>query len=122
AVQQLLAQGAGLAVQKRSEFIDYDARQPYTAQFHASVQHELPGAIVAEIGYVGSRGYNLPFYSDPNAVPVQFNAVNGHWQVVPGSSIRFPDWGRIRTRSNVAQSWYDGFTASVNRRFSRGLL
>ena len=122
AVQQLLAQGVGLAVQKRSEFIDYNARQPYTAQYHASVAHEFPGQLVAEVGYVGSRGYNLPFYSDPNARPVQFNAADGHWQVVPGSSLPFPDWGRIRTRTDVARSWYNGMTASVNRRFSHGLL
>ena len=122
AVQQLLAQGTGLAVQKRSEFIDYDARQPYTVQYHASIAHELPGQMVVELGYIGSRGYNLPFYTDPNARPVQFNATDGHWQVIPASSLPFPDWGRIRTRSNVARSWYNGFTASVNRRFSRGLL
>jgi hypothetical protein len=121
-IQRLLEQGTGLAVQKRSEFIDYDARQPYVAQYHASVQRELARGIVAEIGYVGSRGYNLPFYSDPNAVPVQFNAANSHWQVVPGASLPFPSWGRIRTRTNIARSWYNGMTAGVNRRFSNGLL
>jgi hypothetical protein len=122
AVQQLLAQGTGLAVQKRSEFIDYDAKQPYTVQYHASLAHELPGQMVAEIGYIGSRGYNLPYYTDPNARPIQFNAADGHWQVVPNSNVLFPDWGRIRTRTNVARSWYNGVTASINRRFSRGLL
>ena len=121
AVQELLAQGIGLAVQKRSEFIDYDAKQPYTVQYHASVQHEL-GGIVGEIGYLGSRGYNLPFYGDPNSVPVQLNAADGHYQVIPGASLRYPSWGRIRTRTNVARSWYNGMTASVNRRFSDGLL
>src|SRR5204863_9727617 len=49
AVQDLLAQGTGLAVQKRSEFIDYDARQPYTAQYHASIQHEVVNLLVGEI-------------------------------------------------------------------------
>jgi Carboxypeptidase regulatory-like domain/TonB dependent receptor/TonB-dependent Receptor Plug Domain len=122
AVQDLLAQGTGLAVQKRSEFIDYEARQPYTIQYHASVQHEIGHAIVAEIGYIGSRGHNLPFYSDPNAVPVRFNAADGHWQVVPGAVLPFPSWGRIRTRTNVARSWYNGMTAGVNRRFANGLL
>ncbi len=121
-IQQLLSQGTGLAVQKRSEFIDYDARQPYTVQYHASVQREIANGIVAELGYIGSRGYNLPFYSDPNAVPVRFNAADGHWQVVPDATLPFPDWGRIRTRTNVARSWYNGFTASVNRRFANGLL
>ena len=121
-IQQLLAQGTGVAVQKRSEFIDYNARQPYTLQYHASVQHEIVSGIVGEIGYIGSRGYNLPFYSDPNAVPVRFNAADNHWQVVPGATLPFPSWGRIRTRTNVARSWYNGLTASANRRFSNGLL
>ena len=122
AVQQLLEQSVGLAVQKRSEFFDYDARQPYTVQYHASVAHELPAQQVAEIGYIGSPGYNLPFYSDPNARPVQLNAADGHWQVVPGSNLPFPDWGRMRTRTNVARSWYNGVTASLNRRYANGLL
>src|SRR5262249_14012885 len=59
--------------------------------------------------------------SDPNAVPVQL-AADGHYQVIPGAAIRFPDWGRIRTRTNAAQSWYNGLTASVNRRYSNGFL
>ncbi|HEV2986356.1 MAG TPA: carboxypeptidase regulatory-like domain-containing protein [Vicinamibacterales bacterium] len=122
AVQQLLAQGTGLAVQKRSEFIDYNARQPYNVQYHVSLQREIGGRVVAEIGYIGSRGYNLPFYSDPNAVPVQYNAADGHYQVVPGAGLLFPDWGRIRTRTDVARSWYNGMTASVHRRYSNGLL
>jgi hypothetical protein len=122
AVQTLLAQGTGLAVQKRSEFIDYEAKQPYTTQYHASIQHEIRNGIVAEIGYVGSRGRNLPFYSDPNAAPVQFDAADQHWHVVPGGSLPYPSWGRIRTRTNAARSWYNGMTASVNRRFANGLL
>jgi hypothetical protein len=122
AIQQLLAQGTGLAVQKRSEFIDYDAKQPYTTQYHASVQHEIVSGVVVEVGYVGSRGYQLPFYSDPNAVPVRFNAADGHWQVVPGATLPYPSWGRIRTRTNTARSWYNGMTASLNKRYSNGLL
>jgi hypothetical protein len=55
-------------------------------------------------------------------VPVQFNAADGHYQVIPGASIRYPDWGRIRTRINVAESWYNGMTATLKRRFSDGLL
>jgi hypothetical protein len=122
AVKDLLSQGTGLAVQKRSEFIDYNVKQPYTLQYHASFQREIGNGIVGELGYIGSRGYNLPFYSDPNAVPVRFNDADGHWQVVPGAGLPFPSWGRIRTRTNIARSWYNGMTASLNRRFANGLL
>jgi hypothetical protein len=122
AIQQLLELGTGLAVQKRSEFIDYNTRQPYAAQFHLSVQHEIVKGIVGEVGYIGSRGYHLPFYSDPNAAPVRFDAADGHWHVIPGATLPYPSWGRIRTRTNVARSWYNGLTSSVNRRFANGLL
>jgi hypothetical protein len=122
AVQQLLSQGTGLAVQKRSEFIEYHTKQPYTTQYHASVQHEIGRGLIAEIGYIGSRGYNLPFYGDPNSIPVRLNEADGHYQVIPGAALRYPDWGRIRTRINIARSWYNGMTASLNRRFLNGLL
>jgi hypothetical protein len=122
AVQQLLSQGTGLAVQKRSEFIEYNTKQPYTTQYHASVQHEIGRGLIAEVGYIGSRGYNLPFYGDPNSIPVRLNQADGHYQVIPGAALRYPDWGRIRTRINIARSWYNGMTASLNRRFLNGLL
>jgi hypothetical protein len=121
AIQQVLNGGTGLSVQKRSEFIDYDTKQPYTQQYHVSVQHEIAGGVVAEVGYIGSRGRNLPFYGDPNSVPVRL-AADGHYQVIPGAALRFPSWGRIRTRTNQAESWYNGLTASVNRRFANGFL
>ncbi len=38
----------------------------------------------------------------------------------PGAALRYPSWGRIRTRINVARSNYQGFVASVNKRFSSG--
>src|SRR5258708_15965996 len=72
AIQQLLAQGTGLAVQKRSEFIDYDAKQPYTTQYHASVQHEIVNGVVAEIAYAGSPASNLPSYTAPTPPPRPF--------------------------------------------------
>src|SRR5205814_8890071 len=53
AVQDLLAQGTGLAVQKRSEFIDYDARQPYAVQYHASLQPQTVNGIGGDVGYSG---------------------------------------------------------------------
>jgi outer membrane receptor protein involved in Fe transport len=122
AMQQVLDRGiAPGLVQRRSEFIYWDANQPYTQHFHVSLQKELPGALVVEIGYLGSRGKNLPFYGDPNSVPAE-RLPDGTKRVIPGATIRYPSWGRIRTRINIAESFYDGFIASVNRRFSNGLL
>jgi Carboxypeptidase regulatory-like domain/TonB dependent receptor len=120
AIQNLLNQGTGLAVQKRSEFIDYNAAQTYMAQYYLDYQHELPGGLLADLGYVGSRGYNLPFYGDPNSVPAQQTPLG--WQIVPGATLRYPDWGRVRTRINSAQSWYNGLIVKVNRQLKNNLM
>jgi hypothetical protein len=105
-------------VQKRSEFIAYDLEQPYMQQWHVNFERDLGHNVVAEVGYLGSKGSNLPFYGDPNTTPSQY--VNGVKQLVPGAALRYPSWGRIRTRINVARSNYQGLVASLNKRFSDG--
>ena len=105
-------------VQKRSEYVAYDEKQPYTEQWHATVERDLGHSMTAQIGYMGSSGHNLPFYGDPNTTPSQY--VNGVKMLVPGATIRYPAWGRIRTRINVAHSTYEGMTAGLTKRFSHG--
>jgi hypothetical protein len=103
-------------VQKRSEFIFYDEKQPYMQQWNVNFERDLGHKIVAEVGYLGSKGSNLPFYGDPNTTPSEY--VNGVKQLVPGAKLRYPAWGRVRTRVNEARSIYHGMTASVNKHYS----
>jgi hypothetical protein len=117
-MKDVLAGGVGPNVQKRSEFIQYDIEQPYMQQWHVNFERDLGKNFVGEVGYLGSKGSNLPFYGDPNTRPSQY--VNGVKQLVPGAALRYPSWGRIRTRTNVARSNYQGFIASINKRFSEG--
>jgi hypothetical protein len=118
-IQGILAGGVSTAVQKRSEFIFYDTKQPYNAQWYLNTQQELPGGMVAEVGYLGSRGVNLPYYGDPNSRPTEYLA-DGTKRVVPGSALRYPSWGRIRTRRTGAESEYNGLTLGLQKRFERG--
>lgn len=118
-IQGVLAAG-GTAVQKRSEFIVYDAKQPYAVQWHLNTQQELGRGFVAELGYLGSRGENLPYYGDPNTAPSEY-LPDGTKRVVPGATIRYPSWGRIRTRTNGAESEYHGLIVALQKRFSDGL-
>lgn len=120
AIQQVIAAGVSDAVQKRSEFIYYDANQPYNTQWYLNSQHELAGGFVAEVGYMGSRGVNLPAYGDPNTTPSEYTA-DGTKQIVPGAKLRFPSWGRIRTRKTDAWSRYNGVTLGLQKRYSQGL-
>jgi hypothetical protein len=103
-------------VQKRSEFIFYDEEQPYMQQWNVNFERDLGHKVVAEVGYLGSKGTNLPFYGDPNTTPAEY--VNGVKQLVPGATLRYPSWGRVRTRVNEARSIYHGMTASMNKRYS----
>ena len=116
AMIDVLNAGVGNRVQKRSEFIYYDAKQPYMQQWHVNYERDLGHQLIASAGYLGSKGTNLPFYGDPNTTPSEY--VNGVKQLVPGATLRYPSWGRIRTRINEARSIYHGATASVNKRFS----
>lgn len=116
----VLAKGVNPStVQKRSEYIFYDAKQPFMQQWHANVERDLGGNLVAEVGYIGSKGHNLPFYGDPNTTPSEYGP-DGVKRLVPGAKLRYPSWGRIRTRINVARSNYHGMTASLNKRYSHG--
>jgi len=119
---EVLAGGVNPAsVQKRSEFIEYDLEQPFLQQWHVDVEHELPFGLVGEAGYIGSKGSHLPYYGDPNAVPSEYTA-DGTKRIVPGATLRFPSWGRIRTRTNIARSIHHGMLLGLNRRFSDGLM
>jgi hypothetical protein len=112
-IQTVLA--SGVDAQRRSEFIDYDARQPFVQQWHARIERDLGAGVSAELGYLGSRGHNLPFYGDPNAVPSEYLA-DGRKQVIPGAGLRYPTWGRIRTRTNIAHSTGHAVVAGIRKR------
>jgi hypothetical protein len=117
-IREVLA--AGTDAQRRSEFIAYDARQPFLQHWHARVDRDLGGGVTAEMGYLGSRGHNLPFYGDPNAVPSE-RLPDGRKRVIAGADLRYPSWGRIRTRINVARSRAHALVAGLRRRSARGL-
>jgi hypothetical protein len=120
-IQDVLASGVGTAnVQKRSEFISYDTDQPYNVQWYLNTQHQIGGGFVAEVGYMGSRGVNLPYYGDPNTTPSEYTA-DGTKRIVPGAALRYPSWGRIRTRTTGAWSQYHGLTLGLEKRLSHGL-
>ena len=88
-------------------------------QWHVNFERDLGFNLVGEIGYIGSKGHHLPFYGDPNTVPSEYGA-DGVKRLVPGAGLRYPSWGRIRTRINIARSAYHGMTVSLNKRYSHG--
>ena len=65
------------------------------------------------------RGTTCRSTAIPNTVPSEYGA-DGVKRLVPGATLRYPSWGRIRTRINEARSIYNGMTVSLNKRYSNG--
>ncbi len=82
-------------------------------QFSVNLQHQLTDSLVADIGYVGTRGDRL------------FRTVNNN-QPLPGpgsvqSRRPFPMFGAMNTVMSLAESQYDGLEGRLEKRFSQGL-
>lgn len=89
-----------------------DFQTPYAYHFNASIQHQFGENIGTEIGYVGSRGRNLPIFMEVNPATI----VNG----VVGPRL-FPAFSLVRPTFSVAESKYDSLQASVRMRPTSGV-
>ena len=124
-------------------FTDTGNVLPYSEQWNFNVQHQLPGAILLEVGYVGSHGLKLPTTRTLNQLPDSALALgNSLRDLVPN-----PFYGQISTgilanptvsraqllrpfpqfdgvsavNSTWASSVYHALEAKVEKRYSNGL-
>ena len=91
-----------------------DFQTPYAYHFNATVQHQIGDNIGAEIGYVGSRGRNLPIFMEVNP------GVYSPGQTAIGPRL-FPAFSLVRPTFSVAESQYDSLQASVRMRPTSGI-
>jgi hypothetical protein len=90
---------------------DYRNRKDmYVSQWGLSVQRALPHDLVGTLSYVGSKG--------------TFELITSYVNLIdPAVGARpYPAFGQVRWRGNSNSSSYDGFVASLQRSFTRGLL
>ncbi|MBV8902144.1 MAG: TonB-dependent receptor [Acidobacteriia bacterium] len=102
--------------------LDPNARTPYMQQWTASLQHELPGRVLLEFAYVGSKGTHLGRYRQFNT-PAHVET-GEDLAPRPGDlqSLRtFPSLGPIIQRQHIANSSYNSFQAKVQKSLSRGV-
>ncbi|HEY3928778.1 MAG TPA: carboxypeptidase regulatory-like domain-containing protein [Candidatus Koribacter sp.] len=83
---------------------------PETLQWNLNVERELPGHMVATLGYIGTRGEHL--FANSNINPVLFST---------GSRLD-ENRGFIVLRDNTGDSVYHGLIAELERQFAHGLL
>ncbi len=88
--------------------IDSRLVSPLTYQWNFNVQRQLPGSLLAEVAYVGTRGQHLFLNQELNP------GLNG---------IRLnPARGSIGARTNIGDSIYHGLQTNLTRRFQNGFL
>ena len=91
-------------------------KNPRYAEWNLEVQQAFGDKTVATLGYVGNHGSNLA---------VQQNGLNAYCKVCPfgtlPTSAPDPRFGRIRELTNQGISNYNGMTATLNRRLTKGL-
>jgi hypothetical protein len=102
--------------------IDPNAATPYVQQWSASFERELPGQILFEAAYVGTKGTKLGRFRDFNT-PAHVET-GQNLPPRPGGlqSLRtFPELGTIYQRQHIANSIYHSLQLKANKRFARNL-
>jgi hypothetical protein len=102
--------------------VDPNAPTTYTQQWAASIQQELPGRTLLEVGYVGSKGTDLSLFRRFNT-PAQVE-IGADLPPRPGDlqSLRtFPEFGTLYQIQHIGNSIYNSFQLKVEKRFSRRL-
>lgn len=129
-------------------FLDQNSSSGIVHQFSADVQRELPGQVVLEIGYFGSRSSKLQVAPTGtsslyiNQVPTNYlsmgsalaasvpNPFYGHGGagVIGNPTVAeaqllmpFPEYGAITESTNSGSAQYDSMVIKAQKRFSAGL-
>lgn len=86
---------------------------PYVQQWNINIQRELPGALVAQVAYVGSSSHDL-YYPDNIDLPAP-----GPGSIQPRRPIQ--GYSAIYEYAPFVSANYSGLQAQLERRFGRGL-
>jgi len=99
--------------------IDKNARTPYVQQWSASLQHELPGQVVVELAYIGTKGTDLALFRRFNT-PAQVET-GADLPPRPGGlqSLRtFPELGTLFQTEHIGNSIYHSLQIKAEKRLT----
>lgn len=102
--------------------LDRSARTPYVQQWSSSVQQELPGRVLLELAYIGTKGTRLGRFRRFNT-PAHVET-GENLPPRPGNlqSLRtFPELGTIFQRQHIANSIYHSLQIKAERRLTERL-
>jgi outer membrane receptor protein involved in Fe transport len=96
--------------------LDTHARTPYVQQWNASFQHELPGRVLLELAYIGSKGTKLGRYRRFNTpAHVETGEDLGPRPGDLQALRTFPDLGQIIQRQHIANSSYQSMQVKAEK-------
>jgi carboxypeptidase family protein/TonB-dependent receptor-like protein len=101
---------------QNTSYMQYNQAIPRLYNWNATVQRQLTGNMIVQLGYVGAHGTNLLFNNDINQIPASELGPND------ASSRPYPEYQAISGFSTQATSNYHALQAVAERRFSNGLM
>ncbi len=97
---------------------EYHTPVPKIWQYNLTIQREFGTTMMAQIAYVGSKGWNLNFPVDINQVPE--NALSAT-DITPGKNMRpYPNFTGLGGSTNNGISNYNSLQAQFQKRVSHG--
>ena len=95
-------------------------KQPFMEQWHANIERDLGHSMVGGVRLSSDRR-GTTCRSTATRTPRRPQTANGVKRLVPGATLRYPSWGRIRTRINEAAVHLPGPDGRAsNKRYASG--
>ncbi len=95
--------------------VDKDYRTPYAQTWNIFVQRDMPGALVLEVGYLGTKGTDLDVEVQPN------RAAPGGSPLTAEQRLQIANAGIFTYQASWGNSIYHAGQVRLTRRFRRGL-
>jgi len=98
--------------------VSQDLQLPYVHSFNVNVQQQLSGSMIAQVGYVGTRGRHLGLMRDINAPlpnPAGLNQANRPF------ATQYPDLAAINELVTIGRSTYNSLQMSLTQNAWHGL-
>ena len=143
------ALGVNTSVGNSVTYFNPKLQSGYNQHWNLNVQRELPGKLLLEVGYVGSKAIRLPIAKNINGIPDQYLSTltsrdqstintlsaqvsNPFYPLLPGTQLAgqtvavsqllepYPQFGNVTTNLNQGYSWYHALQMRGERRFSGG--
>jgi hypothetical protein len=105
---------------QQNDRTDPNLKTPTMAHFNLTIQQQLAKNMMFEIGYVGSRGYNLLRNSEGN-IKIPTVQADGTLFYPTNAPFTNPNFGSIFTLTSDAHSWYDSLQTRISKQYSSGL-